>query len=102
MNKVFIVENDVNDHKIFESFYDAVMFAVDYIDAGPFTKEDQGEMYKELILSIAQRDVEKWGKGYCLDEMLWCWEVPFYAIGKYERKEKKSQKDTNCTTVQEI
>ena len=91
MSNIFLAEDNTNEHKVFESFLDAVKYAVDYINDPCFTDEEKKDLYKELLLSIVERDVEKWGKGYCLDELLWCWEVPFYSAGNYKSKENEDE-----------
>ena len=79
MNKVYLVENNVNDHRVFEAFSDAMMYAMELIERDFPDKTEKAETYKELFISIAERDIAKWGFGYCIDEYLWCWEVPFKA-----------------------
>ena len=41
--------------------------------------ETKMEMYKELVMSVANRDVPMWGQGFSIDEFLWCWRIDLFA-----------------------
>ena len=36
-------------------------------------------MFKELVMSVAERDVDKWGQGFTIEEFLWCWQIDLFA-----------------------
>lgn len=98
MKRIFLVEDYDSEHLTFESFEDAVKYATNYIDAKPqFTDSEKVDLFKELIQSIVDRDTEKWGQGYSIDEMLWCWEIPYYQKGTYteEAPSFKQEEDKN-------
>jgi hypothetical protein len=76
--KVYLVETYDCDYKVFENFMDAVKYAVTEIEKSSDPEEDKLHQYKELICSITDRDVDKWGYGYTLDEFIWCWEVDYF------------------------
>lgn len=77
MDKIYLVEVAGCDYHSFETFSDAMMFALEYIEKSSCNDDTKKEMYKELLTSMSERDIDKWGWGYSVDEFVWCWEIPF-------------------------
>lgn len=84
MKKVFLVEQAWDcGHKCFEDFNDALKYAIEQIEEISSTCTELGiditerklESLKELVTSIANRNVEKWGQGYAIDGFLYCQEI---------------------------
>lgn len=76
--KIFLVEDFDCEYRAFRNFHDALVYAVEQIEKSNNSNEVKLEMYKELVLSVADRNVNTWGLGYSIDEFLWCWEINLY------------------------
>ena len=77
--KVFLVEYCGCEYRAFVHFEDALKYAIQQIEESKNDTETKMEMYKELVLSVANRDVSSWGQGFSIDEFLWCWRIDLFA-----------------------
>lgn len=77
--KVFLVEDYDCEYRTFVHFEDALKYAIKQIEESKNDSEAKMEMYKELVMSVAERDVDKWGQGFTIEEFLWCWQIDLFA-----------------------
>lgn len=77
--KVFLVEDCDYEYRVFVHFEDALKYAIKQIEESKNDSETKMEMYKELVISVANRDVPMWGQGFSIDEFLWCWRIDLFA-----------------------
>lgn len=77
--KVFLVEDCDCEYRTFVHFEDALKYAIKQIEESKNDSETKMEMYKELVMSVANRDASLWGQGFTIDEFLWCWSIDLFA-----------------------
>lgn len=77
--KVFLVEDYDCEYRTFVHFEDALKYAIKQIEESNNEKDEKLEMFKELIMSVANREADKWGQGFSIDEFLWCWQIDLFA-----------------------
>lgn len=78
MSKVYLLENIWSgEYKAFSDLGDTLKFVMSEIEKREESYEDKFAYLKELITSIAERDEEKWGKGFAIDEMYYCWQIDY-------------------------
>ena len=77
--KVFLVEDCDCEYRVFVHFEDALKYAIQQIEESNNDSETKMEMYKELVMSVANRDASVWGQGFSIDEFLWCWRIDLFA-----------------------
>lgn len=77
--KVFLVEDYDCEYRTFVHFEDALKYAIKQIEESNNEKDAKLEMFKELVMSVAERDVNKWGQGFTIEEFLWCWQIDLFA-----------------------
>lgn len=75
---IYLIEDRDCNYCTFDKFNDAIKYALDLIEDSVNDEGDKKEMYKELIFSIADREVDTWGMGFSIDEFLWCWPIDHY------------------------
>jgi len=76
--KVFLVEDCDCEYRVFIHFEDTLKYAIKQIEESKNDTETKMEMYKELVMSVANRDVSL-GQGFSIDEFLWCWSIDLFA-----------------------
>ena len=77
--KVFLVQDLDCEYCTFVHFEDALKYAIKQIEESNNEKDAKLEMFKELVMSVAERDVDKWGQGFTIEEFLWCWQIDLFA-----------------------
>ena len=82
MDMVYLVEDADCEYRVFEDFDDAVVWAINEIQNSDNSSENKTSMIKELIKSMNERDTSLLGKGFIIDEFLWCWRIDFYKKNK--------------------
>lgn len=87
MKKVYLIEQFWDgDYRCYEDFSDALKYAIEQIEDTNKTCSEVGvdilerkvESLMELVTSMANRDTEKWGKGFAIDDFLYCWEINLF------------------------
>lgn len=76
---VWLLETNTGDYSVYESLEDArdkaeLMILREYED-GIFDKDDLIGCLKELTEDYNP------ASGFCVDEVLWCWKVPYLSRG---------------------
>ncbi len=79
LDKVFILEDVDCSHVVFTNIKDALRFTKDLIDKDVhMTPEQKCDAYRELLTSYLDRDVDRWGEGFTIDDYMWCYETSLY------------------------
>lgn len=79
MSKVYLLEDQRGgEYKAYQNFEDALRFVMKEIENDTTQDyEDKFDCLKELLNSMIVRDEQKWGKGFAIDELYYCWEIEF-------------------------
>ena len=74
---IFLVEDFDSNFVAFENIKDAIKYGVKMIDESNNTDEDKKEMAYELLTSYIDRDRDRFGEGFSIDEFIWCWSIDY-------------------------
>lgn len=79
LERVFIMEDNDCSHIVFTNIKDALIYAKQLIDEDTaMTPEQKCDAYRELLTSYLDRDVDRWGEGFTIDEYVYCYETSLY------------------------
>ena len=77
IKKILLVEDFDCNYCAFENIKDAMKYAVDQIEKSNNTEADKKEMAYELLTSYIDRDRDRFGEGFTVDEFIWCWTIDY-------------------------
>lgn len=92
-DRVFILEDVDCSHIVFTNIKDAFMYTAQLINEDTaMTPEQKCDAYSELFTSYLDRDIDRWGEGFTIDDYVWCYETSLYK-GKRKGKENKNGRE---------